>query len=452
MDNVSKNYNLTEGTVWKVMLRFAMPVFLGTLFQSLYTTADAVIIGKFAGKSALAAIESVYTITRIPGNLFIGIASGASILISQFYGASKNKDVVKISHNAMLFAFIIGIVLTVSGCLLSPFIIGMIRVPDEIAKEANWYLFIYLSGLSASMIYNVGSGILRALGNSKIPFYFLIVSNVLNISMDLILVVFFRQGVIGAAFATVTAQFLSAVLIILFFIKTDLPCKLCLDKLRFDKLSLIKIFKLGLPIGIQYSLYPISNTIVQANINKIGVDSIAAWAVCGKLDFLIWAISDAFSASLSAFVAQNYGAKKYDNIRKGVGAALIMALFSAFLVSGFLFFFSGKLAGILLDDKTVVSITAHIMHFISPFYIVYVFGDVLPGALRGVGDTFRPMLVTVLGICLSRILWILAFLPFKPKLITVLGCYPLSWGITAIMIVYLYLKNLSKSRLSEAEA
>lgn len=151
-------------------------------------------------------------------------------------------------------------------------------------------------------------------------------------------------------------------------------------------MSLIKIFKLGLPIGIQYSLYPISNTIVQANINKIGVDSIVAWAVCGKLDFLIWAISDAFSASLSAFVAQNYGAKKYDNIRKGLG------------------------------------------------------------------DTFRPMLVTVLGICLSRILWILAFLPFKPKLITVLGCYPLSWGITAIMIVYLYLKNLSKSRLSEAEA
>lgn len=191
-----QKFNLTEGTVWKIMLQFAMPIFLGTLFQSLYTTVDAIIIGRFAGKEALASIESVFTLTKMPINFFAGLASGATIIISQYYGAKKNKEVSDASHNAMLFAFVGGIALTVIGCILSPFAIKAIRVPNEIVTDAQRYIFIYFSGIVVSMLYNVGAGILRALGNSKTPFYFLIAANFLNVILDLIFVAFFRLGVV----------------------------------------------------------------------------------------------------------------------------------------------------------------------------------------------------------------------------------------------------------------
>ena len=201
---------------------------------------------------------------------------------------------------------------------------------------------------------------------------------------------------------------------------------------------------MGLPIGTQSALYPLSNTIVQTSINDIGVDSIAAWAVCGKLDFLIWAISDAFCVSVSTFVAQNYGAQKYERARSGVRVGLIMALTSIAVVSCILYFCSGVFAQFLIDDENVILITSQIIHFIAPLYLIYVFCDVLPGAIRGIGDTFRSMLITLLGTCVSRVLWVLFIVPLNPTLITVLSCYPVSWGITAFIYVVYYVRIFSR--------
>lgn len=449
MEIISKKYNLTEGIVWKIMLQFAMPIFLGTLFQSLYTTADAIIIGKFAGKGALAAIESVYTLTKLPINFFTGLASGATIIISQYYGAKKNKEVSNASHNAILFAFIGGGILSIIGCIISPIAIKIIHVPNEILNDAQWYIIIYFAGMSVSMLYNVGSGILRALGNSKLPFYFLIVANLLNIILDLVFVVFFHLGVVGVAIATVLSECLSAILVILSLTRTNLSCKIYLKKLRFYKIHILEIFKLGLPIGIQSLLYPLSNTIVQTSINMFGVNSIAAWAVCGKLDFLIWSISDAFCISVSTFVAQNYGAQKYQRTKKGVRVGLIMSIILIGIISFILYFWSNFFAKFLVNDKEVIEITSQIMHFIAPLYIVYVFCDILPGAIRGIGDTFRPMLITLLGTCISRVLWIFLVVSLHPTLITVLACYPVSWGITAFTFIIFYIYSFSKLELSK---
>lgn len=440
---VSKKYNLTEGTVWKIMLQFALPIFLGTFFQSLYTTADAIIIGKFAGKEALAAIESVATLTKLPINFFTGLASGATIIISQYYGADKNREVSDASHNAILFAFVGGIAFTIIGCILSPFAIEIIRVPEEIVKDAQLYVLIYFSGIVVTMLYNVGSGILRALGDSKTPFYFLIVANIFNVILDFIFVAFLKLDVAGAAIATVLSQTISAILIIISLTKTELHCRIRFKKLRFYKKHLLEIFKLGLPIGTHSALYPISNTIVQSSINSIGVDSIAAWAVCGKLNFLVWAISDAFCVAASTFVAQNYGAQKYDRAKKGVRAGLIMALSSIAVVSFTLYFFSGFFAKFIIDDENVISITSQIMHFIAPLYLIYVVYDVLIGAIRGIGDTFGPMIITFLGTCVSRILWIAFVVPNNHTLMKVLACYPVSWVITAIIFVTYYIKSFS---------
>lgn len=441
-ENVS--YDLTEGNIIRLMLRFAFPIFLGTLFQSLYIVADAVIIAKFSGKDALASIESVYTIIRIPTNLFTGLAGGACIIISQYFGAGRYEKVSDATHNAVLFAFFGGLLLSVAGCLFSPIAISFIQVPPEIAGDAKRYLLICFSGMALSMIYNMGSGILRALGNSKTPFYYLILANLFNIVLDLCFVAVFRLGVVGAAIATVLSQGLAAILIVFSLSKTDLPCKLRLKSLRFHRRELSELFRLGLPIGLQSTLYPVSNTLVQTSINATGVDSIAAWAICGKLDFLVWAISDAIASSVSTFVAQNFGAKKYLRARKGVRFGLLISLLSVAVLSLVLYFGSRFFAGFLVDDARVLSIIEKIMHFIAPLYVVFVFCDLFPGALRGIGDSFRPMLVTLFGTCVFRVFWVIFVVPLRPDLMTVLSCYPVSWGISAIALIVLYVLSFPK--------
>ena len=442
MDISLKNNNLTEGKIWKVMLKFILPIFLGTLFQSLYTTIDAIIIGRFAGKDAFAAIESVLNFHRLPVSFFVGLSSGATIIISQYFGANKKDEVSKASHTAILFAVFGGLLLSILSCIFSSFFIKLIKVPEEILYQAQIYTIICFSGIVFSMVYNIGSGILRALGDSKTPFYILIVANILNIILDLILVIVFKLGVIGVGFATLISQIVSAILIFIILLRTKLDCKIYINKIRFYKKYMKEIFKLGLPIGIQSVLYPISNTIIQSSINTFGVNSIAAWAISGKLDFLIWTVSDAFSIAISTFVAQNYGAKKHQRARDGIKIALSMSMVAIFVISFILYFYNKPLAYFLIDDKNIVDLTSQVIHLIAPLYFVYVIGDILSGAIRGIGDTFNPMIINIFGICICRVLWIFFIVPLNPTFFMVLYGFIVSWIITAIMyIIYIIYKR-----------
>ena len=442
MDISLKNNDLTEGKIWKVMLKFVLPIFLGTLFQSLYTTIDAIIIGRFAGKDAFAAIESVLNFQRLPITFFVGLSSGATIIISQYFGAKRKEDISKASHTAILFAIVGGLLLSVLSCILSPFFIRLIKVPEEIFYQAQIYTIICFSGIVASMIYNIGSGILRALGDSKTPFYILIVSNILNIILDLILVVVFNLGVIGVGMATLIAQIASAILIFIMLIKTNLDCKIYINKLYFYKKYVKEIFRLGLPIGIQSVLYPISNTIIQSSINTFGVNSIAAWAISGKLDFLIWTVSDAFSVAISTFVAQNYGAKKHQRARDGIKIALSMSMVAIFVISFILYFYNKPLAYFLIKDKNIVDLTSEVIHLIAPLYFMYVIGDVLSGAIKGTGNTLHSMVINIFGICIIRLLWIFFIVPLNPTFFMVLYGFIVSWIITALMyIMYVVYKR-----------
>ena len=442
MNEGSKNLNLTEGKIWKVMLRFVLPIFLGTLFQSLYNTIDAIIVGRFAGKEALAAIESVLNFHRLPVSFFVGLSSGATIIISQYFGANKKDEVSKASHTAILFAVFGGLLLSILSCIFSPFFIKLIKVPEEILYQAQIYTIICFSGIVFSMVYNIGSGILRALGDSKTPFYILIVANILNIILDLILVIVFKLGVIGVGFATLISQIVSAILIFIILLKTKLDCKIYINKIHFYKKYMKEIFKLGLPIGIQSVLYPISNTIIQSSINTFGVNSIAAWAISGKLDFLIWTVSDAFSIAISTFVAQNYGAEKHQRARDGIKVALIISMIAIFVISFTLYLYNKPLAYFLIDDKNIVDLTSKIIKLIAPLYFIYVIGDVLSGAIRGIGDTFNPMIINIFGICVCRVLWIFFIVPLNPTFFMVLYGFIVSWIITATMyITYIIYKR-----------
>ena len=444
MSTSTKNINLTEGKIWKVMLKFILPIFLGTLFQSLYNTIDAIIVGRFAGKETLAAIESVLNFHRLPVSFFVGLSSGATIIISQYFGANKKEDVSKASHTAMLFAMLGGLLLSIISCTVSPFFVKLIKVPEEILYQAQIYTIICFSGIVAAMIYNIGSGILRALGDSRTPFYILIVSNILNIVLDLILVIVFKLGVVGVGMATLISEIVSAILVFIILINTNLDCRIYINKIHFYKKYIKEIFRLGLPIGVQSVLYPISNTIIQSSINIFGVNSIAAWAVSGKLDFLIWTISDAFSITVSTFVAQNYGAEKHQRARDGIKAALLMVMVVIFIISFILYFYSQPLSYFLISDKDIVNLTSKILKLIAPLYFIYVIGDVLSGAIRGIGDTFNPMIINIFGICVCRVMWIFFIVPLNPTFFMVLYGFIVSWIITTLMYtVYVIYKRKS---------
>jgi putative MATE family efflux protein len=302
------------------------------------------------------------------------------------------------------------------------------------------YVRVYVAGLMLSMIYNVGAGILRAKGDSRTPFFILAVSGITNVILDLVFIGGFHWGVTGAAFATVLAQLISAIMVIRALLRTSGNSQLHFSKIRFHKSVLTKIFRLGIPIGFQSSLFPIANMMIQSSINSTGTDNIAAWALCGKLDFLVWLSVDSLAAAISTFVAQNYGAKLYDRANQGVPRGLAMTTCIVLAISAVLFLGCEQLGKLFINKESydIIPLTGRLMRFLSPFYFLYVFGEVFAGALRGTGETFKPMLLTLLGTCLPRILWVLLTAPRNPTMIFILGSYPISWTLTAILLMAYY--------------
>jgi putative MATE family efflux protein len=435
---MEKKYDLTEGVIWKKLLFFLLPIFLGTLFQQFYTTVDAVIIGQFAGKDALASIDAILNLTKLPVNFFIGISVGATIIIAQYIGAKETEKLSRAVHTAMAFAFTGGLIISVIGILGSPVFLRLLNIPDDIYAYTLSYARIYFAGMAVSMTYNIGAGILRAAGDSKTPFYFLIAASIANILLDLIFVGLFKWHTAGAALATVLSQLLSAVLVITALLRTPLPCRITLKKIRFHKPLLREIFLLGLPAGFQSSSYSIANMIIQSSINTFGVNSIAAWAVCGKLDFLIWVIVDSFGAAISTFVAQNFGARLYGRARSGVVSCLAMSLVIIVIISAILYLFCPFLSRMFVNDREVLTLTVSFMRFISPSYFLYIWGVILSGAIRGTGDTLKPMVLTLLGTCACRILWILFAAPLWRTLKMVILSFPVSWFITSASFIVFY--------------
>jgi putative MATE family efflux protein len=396
----------------------------------------------------LAAIDSVYNLLKLPVNFFIGLSAGATIIISQFFGAREKQALPQAVYTAVVFALAGGLILSVSGIAAAPYCLRLLDVPEEIFSLTLSYVRIYFGGLAVSMLYNVGAGILRALGDSKTPFYVLVVSGTVNVVLDLLFVGVFRWNAAGAALATVLAQSLSAAAVLRALIKTEADWKLRPQKTEWPMLK--SIFATGLPVGLQSSLYPVANMMIQASINSTGTDNIAAWALCGKLDFLIWLVTDSLAAAISTFVAQNYGAGQYARARKGVRMGLGMTLGIVAFVSAVLFFWCEPLGKLFINraDYDIIPLLGQFMRFLSPLYIFYVFGEVFSGAIRGTGETFKPMLLTLLGTCASRILWIALIVPSHRTMRTIITSYPVSWLLTAIFFAVFYYWGCPQTRSS----
>lgn len=440
MANRRRNLNMTEGEIWKVLLLFFIPIMAGNLLQQLYSAVDAVVVGRFAGKEGLAAIDAVMAMLRLPLNIFGGLATGATILISQFYGAGDEKELDKAVHTAVAFALAGGGVLSVVGFFLAPQCLHLLAVPAELVPSALSYTRIYFAGFMLSMLYNVSAGVLRAMGDAGTPFKALAVACVLNIALDLFMVGDLGMGTAGAALATVIAQTISALVNLRVLARKDSTVPLQMKKLGFYGPVLKRMVALGLPISLQGGVYPLANMAIQTTINLTGTNNIAAWALCGKLDMLIWMCADSIPAALATFTAQNHGAGLDDRVRQGTRTTMVIALVLVGALSAILYFFTADLGKLFIAeaDWDILPLAQSFMRLEAPFYWFYVVGETLSSSVRGLGDTFRPMLLTVLGTCGLRLAWVALAVSRFPVMEVIILAFPLSWGVTSLLFVGYY--------------
>lgn len=433
---------ITQGVIWKQLLFFFFPILFGTFFQQLYNTADAVIVGNMAGKQALAAVGgSTATLINLLVGFFVGLGSGATVIISQFFGARNGKNVSRSVHTAIAIAVGGGALLTVVGLVAAPAALRWMHTPEDVLPLSIEYIRIYFLGMIPSLIYNMGSGVLRAVGDSKRPLYFLMISCCVNIGLDLLLVGVFRMGVTGAALATILSQAISALFTLRALMQPGQMYRLELKKVRFAPEMLAHIVRIGLPAGLQSVMYSVSNILIQASINSFGTDVVAAWTAYGKIDGLFWMTLSSFGIAITTFVGQNFGAGQYDRMRKGVRSCLAMAFGSTAVICGVLYFWGHWVYRLFTNDAMVLAYGERMIKYLVPWFLSYVLIEVLSGALRGAGDAVIPMILCCVGVCAMRVGWIFWVVPAWPGLETVMASYPITWVLTSALFLIYYLQG-----------
>lgn len=442
MESSLQQNRIVSGVVWKQMLLFFFPIFLGTLFQQLYSMIDAVILGRFVGKEALAAVGgSDVEVINLLVNFFVGLSSGAAVVISQHYGARHQDSLRSAVYTAIVLAVVCGALLTVLGVTCSGWILRAIRTPDDIFQYAVDYMHYYFLGMIPSMIYNMGSGILRAVGDAKRPLIFLIVCCFVNVVLDLLLVVVIPLNTIGAAVATSIAQLICAILVLGTLMRTRDIYRLELHRRNFSAVQLRHMLRIGLPAGLQSSTYSISNVFIQAFINDLGTNSVAAWAAFRKIDSIFWPISNALGITVMTFVGQNFGARRYDRLKQSVHSGMILHTAITVLFSLLAVTLRAPLIALFNDDPAVLSIGQDLMLLFAPFYILYMATEILSGAMRGVGESLKPAVLTIFGVCVLRLAYLYLIVQRNPSNTGIALSYPITWGVTSLLFVIYYLRG-----------
>lgn len=440
------SYNpITEGVIWKQLLLFFFPILIGSLFQQLYNTADTVIVSRFVGKAALAGIGGNGSVlTNVIIGFFTGLSSGACVTLSQYYGAKDGKNLHKSLHTAYAFSIVASIILSVVGYVMTPWMMTAMKTPADAYGPAVTYLRIYFLGLLATLIYNMGSAVMRSLGDSKRPLYYLIICCVLNIALDLFFILVLDMGVAGAAIATVLSQIVSAVLVTRALMHHYPGLKLNLREIGFDFPILKKQIKIGIPAAIQSCIYSISNVIAQTAINGLGTDTAAAWGATWKLDAAFWTTNMAFGIAMATFAGQNFGAGKYKRVTRSVRVCMLMAVSICGMIQLALLVFSRPLFGIFTSDANVIEIGVYLFWYLIPFYTLAVVGDVLSSTLRGLGDVLVPTVIALGGIGFVRLPWIMILDPIYHHIDVVLSSYIVSWSAVLVLMIPYYFVRVRK--------
>ena len=442
MKNRRENMNLTEGSVWQKLLVFFLPIAAGTIIQQLYNAVDGLIVGRFVGTNALAAVGgSSAQIINVLVGFFVAMTAGSSVIIGQIYGAGRREDLNRAIGSAVTVMALFGVALMALGLIISPGLLRLLNTPDETMEGAVLYLRIYFLGVPLLMVLNMESGILRAVGDSFHPFLFMIAGCVLNIVMDIVFVVVFGWGIAGVAVATVTAQAVNTARLTRQLAMRDQEYRLTVRELGVKGVYLANMLRLGIPAGLQSSMYSLSNMTIQVAVNSLGTVVVASWAMSGKTDGFFWAISNAMGAAITSFIAQNYGAGRTDRVRQCVKQGLIMHFTVTIVVSAALMITAIPVLRLLTPDEAVVETTYRVMSYFVPFYFTWVLVEVLSAVLRGAGDVVYPVVIIGIGICLFRVIWILTVFAHFGTLLSLCLSYTASWTLTSIALVIYYRKG-----------
>lgn len=430
---------MTQGRIGRQLLLFALPLMLSNLCQQLYNTADAVIVGRFVGANALAAVGASSLLITFMIYFFIGLSIGASVLISQFFGSQKYHKVQKAVHTAIALSLVSGLLLTVLGLVLAPTLLWMMNIPKEGMLYAVPYIRIYFLGMIPMTLYNIGSGILRAVGDSKTPLICLMVTALLNVGLDLLFVGPLGMGVAGAALATVLAQLAAALMILIILLRANPIYRLHFSKIRFHGQVLKDIIRIGLPAGLQSVLVCFSNVVVQSQINTFGLEVMAGFTAYMKIDGFLFMPIDAFCLAISNFVGQNIGAGQWQRVVKGKNVCLLLCVGVTLFLGAVIILNARLILGLFTSDETVILNGMRQLYTVVPLYGIYAADQVFVGVLRGAGVTIVPMIITFLCMCGLRLVWIFTTLHFIHDAKMIYLSYPITWIVTGIALgIYYY--------------
>ena len=430
---------LTEGPIRRSLILFALPIFLSNLFQQLYNSADSIIVGGFLGKQALAAVSSSGNLIFMLVGFFNGTAVGAGVVIARYFGAKKYEEMRRAIHTDLAFALAAGAVLTAAGVLMTPTLLRWMNTPDNVFAQSVSYFRVYFYGAMAVVLYNISVGILQAVGDSRHPLYYLIFSACLNVVLDLLFIGVFKWGVGSAAAATGISQGVSALLCIIQLLRTKEVYRVSVKKIRFHKDMLGQILRYGLPSGVQNSVIAIANVVVQSNINTFGDDAMAGCGSYSRVEGFAFLPITCFSLSLTTFIGQNLGAKKFDRAKAGAKFGILCSVIMAEVIGGLIWILAPYCIDLFTDSPEVIALGTRQARTESLFYFLLAFSHCIAGICRGAGKASVPMFIMLACWCLIRILYITVAMHFIHSIGVVFWAYPLTWGLSSIAFLFYYL-------------
>ena len=427
--------DVTSGPIARQLLALCGPIFLSSFFQQSYALISTYVVGQFAGKDALGGIQSTMALTDLAVGFCVGLGAGCAVITGQCFGSRDDERLSRSVHTAMCIALILGAVVSVAGVLLMPSILAFMGTPAELMGEAVAYSRCYFGAMVFSLVLNMGVALLRAVGDTRAPAVIIASGCVVNVALDLLFVAVLRLEALGCGIAIACTLAINCASVLVRMMRARGPWRLDLRRLRIDGRICRSMVSCGLPLAVQSSVYSVSNIIMQSTVNTFGVDAVTGWGLSGRLDAIVWMVTEALGVSVTTFSAQNYGARNLERMRRGYHTSLAITVCLVGALSAFLVVFVAPLSRLFIDDAGVTSYTAKMVHFIAPFYLFYSIVDNTSGAIRGSGESFRPMLLTILGTCVFRVVWLLGVVPLHHTVETMLLVYPVTWILTAAMFI-----------------
>lgn len=435
----SYEMDMCNGPIFSKIVAFALPLMLSGILQLLFNAADIIVVGRFAGSESLAAVGSTSSLINLLVNVFIGLSIGANVLVAQYYGAQRRKDLQETVHTAMLLAAMGGALLVVLGVLLADPLLEMMGTPEDVLPLAALYMKIYFVGMPVTLVYNFGSAILRAVGDTRRPLYFLLTAGIINVVLNLIFVIIFSMGVAGVALATVLSQCVSAALIVQCLVRSDAPYRLRKDRLRITPQKLAQIARIGLPAGLQGAIFSISNVLIQSSVNSFGSVAMAGNTAAANIEGFVYTSMNAVYQTALSFTSQNFGAKKFERMTRILFYCLGLVMVVGIVMGGGAVLLGRPLLGIYSSDPRVIQYGIDRLRIISGPYFLCGIMDTMVGGLRGIGCSVVPMLVSLTGACAFRVVWIFTAFAMNRTLQTLYLSYPVSWTITFLAHVVCYI-------------